>query len=29
MAQRLRTEVVASGGVINTPEPVGAWARKR
>jgi SAM-dependent methyltransferase len=28
MAQRLRAEVVASGGVIKTPELVGAWTRK-
>jgi SAM-dependent methyltransferase len=28
MAQRLRTDVVASGDVIKTPELVGAWARK-
>ena len=28
MAQRLRTDVVASGGVIKTPELVGAWTRK-
>ena len=28
MAQRLRADVVASGGVIKTPELVGAWTRK-
>jgi hypothetical protein len=29
MAQRLRADVVASGGVIKTPELVGAWTAKR
>ena len=29
LAQRLRTDVVASGGVLKTPELVGAWTRKR
>jgi SAM-dependent methyltransferase len=29
LAQRLRADVVASGGVIKTPELVGAWTRKR
>lgn len=29
LAQRLRAEIVASGGVVKTPELVGAWARKR
>ena len=28
LAQRLRDDVVASGGVIKTPELVGAWTRK-
>jgi len=28
LAERLRAEVVASGGVIKTPDLVGAWARK-
>jgi len=28
MAQRLRSDVMASGGVIKTPELVGAWTRK-
>jgi ubiquinone/menaquinone biosynthesis C-methylase UbiE len=28
LAQRLRADVVASGGVIKTPELVGAWTRK-
>ncbi len=29
LADRLRAELVAAGGVIKTPELVGAWARKR
>jgi SAM-dependent methyltransferase len=28
LAERLRAEIVASGGVIKTPDLVGAWARK-
>jgi SAM-dependent methyltransferase len=29
LAQRLRSETVGSGGVIKTPDLVGAWTRKR
>jgi hypothetical protein len=29
LAQRLRAETMDSGGVINPPDLVGAWARKR
>jgi hypothetical protein len=29
LAQRLRAEIVASGGVLKTPDLVGAWTRKR
>ena len=29
LAQRLRTETVEAGGVINNPDLVGAWTRKR
>ena len=29
LAERLRAEVVASGGVIKNPDLVGAWARNR
>ena len=28
MAQRLRAEIVGSGGVLKTPEFVGAWTSK-